>query len=247
MKLAILFLTLLCLTSGASAAAQQYRVVTEEWAPYNYIQNDQITGITTEIVRAIMALTGDEFEIQLVPSLRASRLLNEQCRTIMYSMFRTPQRERLYKWVGPIVEDAIHPYQLASARPEVYSLEQLMAAPQITTRNAGLIPDLLGSLGFTNLDRSAARNQQLYLMLLAGRTEIIIGDTDGGVAYYSDLLGIPPGTLRQVPVEIYRASLYIAFSADSEDAVVAAWAKALHTLRASGELERIRLKYLPAP
>lgn len=241
MKASALLLTLLCLIF--STHAEPYQVVTEEWAPYNYLEDDQVVGMTTDIVRAIMALTGDEFEIKLVPSLRASRMLNEQSRTIMYSMFRTPERESRYKWVGPIMEDSIHPYQLTSARPEVYSLQQLMAAPQITTRNAGLIPDLLGSLGFTNLDRSAARNQQLYLMLLAGRTEIIIGDTDGGVDYYSRLLDIPSGTLRQVPVEIYRASLYIAFSPDSEDAVVAAWAQALERLRQSGELERIRLNY----
>tara|TARA_R110000850_G_scaffold33642_1_gene91505 strand:+ start:3050 stop:3793 length:744 start_codon:yes stop_codon:yes gene_type:complete len=246
-KLAILLLALLGLAPGAHAVTPQYQVVTEEWAPYNYIQDGEVTGITTEIVRAIMALTGDQFGIQVVPSQRASRMLNEQSRTIMYSMFRTPERERLYKWVGPIVQDSIHPYQLASARPAVYSLQQLMAAPQITTRNAGLIPDLLQSLGFNNLDRSAAKNLQLYRMLLAGRTEIIIGDTEGGVAYYSRLLGIPPGTLRQVPVEIYRASLYIAFSADSDDALVAAWAQALETLRTSGELERIRLEYVPTP
>ena len=249
MKLAILLLALLGLAPGAHAVTPQYQVVTEEWAPYNYIQDGEVTGITTEFGAKprMLIMAGDQFEIQVVPSQRASRMLNEQSRTIMYSMFRTPERERLYKWVGPIVQDSIHPYQLASARPAVYSLQQLMAAPQITTRNAGLIPDLLQSLGFNNLDRSAAKNLQLYRMLLAGRTEIIIGDTEGGVAYYSRLLGISPGTLRQVPVEIYRASLYIAFSADSDDALVAAWAQALETLRTSGELERIRLDYVPAP
>lgn len=246
LKYSTLTVALLSLLSGlilaTSAQADQYQVVTEEWAPYNYEENHQLTGMTTEIVRAIMALTGDDFEMQLVPSMRASLVLKTRPKTIMYSMFRTREREPLYKWVGPIVEESIHPYQLATV-PPVTSLEQLLRAPQITTRHAGLVPDMLQSLGFNNLDRSATENLQLYRMLLAGRTPIIIGDTDAGVVYYSRQLSIAPGTLRQIPIELYRSSLYIAFSQDSDDKVVAAWASALEQLRHSGELERIQHKY----
>ena len=160
----------------------------------------------------------------------------------MYSMFRTPEREHLYKWVGPILEESIHPYQLATA-PPVTSLEQLLHAPQITTRHAGLLPDMLQSLGFKNLDKSATESVQLYRMLLNGRTGIIIGDTAAGVAYQSRQLNIASGTLRQVPLELYRSSLYIAFSRDCEDELVASWASALETLRQSGELERIQQRY----
>ena len=242
MKHSTLTAALLCLLLGSSAEAEPYQVVTEEWAPYNYQENHQLTGVTTEIVRAIMALTGDDFEVVVLPSMRASYVLNNRPKTIMYSMFRTKERESLYKWVGPIVEESIHPYQLASA-PSVSSLEQLLHAPQITTRSAGLVPGMLQSLGFNNLDKSATENLQLYRMLLAGRTNIIIGDTDAGVAYYSRKLNIAPGTLRQIPIELYRSSLYIAFSRDSDDAVVAAWANALEQLRHSGELERIQRRY----
>lgn len=234
---------LLCLLLGTFAKAEQYQVVTEEWAPYNYKENNQLTGMTTEIVRAIMALTGDDFEIVQLPSMRASHVLQTRPKTILYSMFRTAERESLYKWVGPIVEESIHPYQLASALQPVSSLEQLLHAPRITTRHAGLVPDMLQSLGFKNLDRSATANLQLYRMLLAGRTDIIVGDTDAGVAHYSRQLNIAPGTLRQIPIEIYRASLYIAFSQDCDDELVAAWASALEQLRHSGELERIQHRY----
>jgi polar amino acid transport system substrate-binding protein len=241
-KLSILPAVLLCLLSGAAVRAEEYQVVTEEWAPYNYQEDGQLKGMTTEIVRAIMALTGDDFEVMLLPSMRASHILQTRPKTIMYSMFRTVAREPLYKWVGPIVEEAIHPYQLASA-PPLKSREQLLHVPQITTRHAGLLPQVLESQGFTNLDKSATENLQLYRMLLAGRTNIIVGDTDAGVVYYSRQLKIPPGTLRQIPVEVYRSSLYIAFSRDSDDKVVATWGKALEELRQSGELERIQRRY----
>ncbi|MCF8979649.1 MULTISPECIES: substrate-binding periplasmic protein [Pseudomonas syringae group] len=242
MNYSTLISVLLCLLLSAPARADHYQVVTEEWAPYNYSENGHLTGMTTEIVRAIMKVTGHEFTIVLAPSMRASHILKMRPRTIMYSMFRTPEREHLYKWVGPILEESIHPYQLATATP-VTSLEQLLHAPQITTRHAGLLPDMLQSLGFKNLDKSATESVQLYRMLLNGRTSIIIGDTAAGVTYQSRQLNIAPGTLRQVPIELYRSSLYIAFSQDSEDELVASWASALETLRQSGELERIQQRY----
>ncbi|MGE8502490.1 polar amino acid transport system substrate-binding protein [Ectopseudomonas oleovorans] len=244
MKLPVfLCIALLCLLSGVLARAEPYQLVTEEWAPYNYQVDGQLTGISTEVVRAIMQLTGDDFEIVLLPSMRAAHVLQNRPRTIMFSLFRTPEREPLYKWVGPIVEESIHPYQLASAAQPITSFEQLQQAPRITTRHAGLVPDKLQSLGFRNLDRSAAESHQLYRMLLAGRTEVIVGDTDAGVAYYSQQLSIAPNTLRQIPVEVYRSSLYVAFSPDSDDALVAAWAAALLKLRRSGELSRILRRY----
>ncbi|WP_339530364.1 ABC transporter substrate-binding protein [Pseudomonas mucidolens] len=243
MKLSTLITALLCLLSGPVVGAGQYQVVTEEWAPYNYRDGNQLTGMSTEIVRRIMALTGDDFDVVLRPSMRSSRVLKTRPKTIMYSLFRTAEREPLYKWVGPIVEESIYPYQLASAPQPVNSLEQLMHAPRITTRHAGLIPETLQALGFNNLEKSATESLQLYRMLLAGRTDIIIGDTAAGVTYYSRQLDIDPGTLRQIPIELYRSSLYIAFSLDSDDEVVARWARALEQMRRSGELKRIRDRY----
>lgn len=233
---------LLCLLLGSGAAAEQYQVVTEEWAPYNYVENSQLTGMTTEIVRAIMAQTGDDFEVVLQPSMRATQILRTRPKTIMYSLFRTPEREPLYKWVGPIVEESIHAYQLADA-PPITSLEQLLRAPQVTTRHAGLVPQMLQSLGFNNLDKSATESKLLYRMLLAGRTNIIVGDTDAGVAYYSRQLKIPAGKLRRIPIELYRSSLYIAFSPDSDEQLIAKWTNALEQLRRSGELARIQQRY----
>ena len=242
MKNPTLVTALLCLLLGPLAEAGEYQIVTEEWAPYNFQENDQLTGMTTDVVRAIMALTGDDFEIAVLPSMRASSVLRTRPRTIMYSMFRTAERDPLYKWVGPIAQETIHAYQLAEAAP-MNSLEQLRRAPRITTRHAGLVPDALRDMGFTNIDRSATENMQLYRMLLAGRTDIIVGDTDAGVIHYSRRLKIAPGTLRQIPVDIYRASLYIAFSLDSDDERVAAWSAALEQLRKSGELQRIQRRY----
>ncbi|WP_187808526.1 ABC transporter substrate-binding protein [Aquipseudomonas alcaligenes] len=227
------------------ACAETYQIVTEEWAPYNYNEQGKIRGMATDIVRAVMHLAGDDFEIIMLPSMRTVHVLQTRPKTIMYSLFRTPEREALYKWVGPIVEESIHPYQLRSAPQRVTTLAELRQARRITTRIAGLVPNVLQTAGFQNLDRSANSSEQLYRMLLAGRTEIIVGDTDAGVRYYSQQLGISAATLQKIPVEIYKSSLYIAFSRDCDDALIARWADALAQLRRTGIMQIIQQRYEP--
>ena len=57
LKRSILTAALLCLLLSPLARADAYRVITEEWAPYNYRENGRLTGMATEIVRAIMENT----------------------------------------------------------------------------------------------------------------------------------------------------------------------------------------------
>ena len=94
------FQALFCLWFGGfslGALAERYQVVTEEWAPYNYLENDRLTGMATDIVRAIMARTGDDFDIVLLPGSRSINMLDKRPKTVMYSLFRTAVREPLYK------------------------------------------------------------------------------------------------------------------------------------------------------
>ena len=128
---------MLCLLLGTLARAEPYQVVTEEWAPYNYQENNQLTGMATEIVRTIMAMTGDDFEIVLLPSMRTTQVLQTRPKTIMYSLFRTAEREQMYKWVGPIAEESFHPYQLASSPTQINTLEQLLRARGIQVDTDG--------------------------------------------------------------------------------------------------------------
>ncbi|MGI3129448.1 substrate-binding periplasmic protein [Halopseudomonas pachastrellae] len=242
MKAVRLYIALLLLTLPVLASGQPYRVVTEEWAPYNYQRDGEVVGMAADVVRAIMQRTGDTFPIVMLPSLRATRELQQRPHTILFSLFRTPERESLYQWVGPLLVEAIYPYQLSSTAP-IDSLDQLHTAQRITTRHAGLVPTRLEAMGFKNLDKSAVSTQQLYQMLLADRTDIIVGDTDSGVAHYSEQFAIAPGTLRRIPIQLLQASLYIAFSLDSDKQVVNAWAEALEELRSEGELQRILERY----
>lgn len=124
-------------TLCTASSALQYEIVTEEWAPYNYTSEGQLKGLSTDIVMAIMNLTGDRFPIHVLPSLRTGMVLDRRPRTIMYSLFRTKERKDRYKWVGPIIEEAIFPYKRRESPLVIKSIDDLKQLGRITCRHGG--------------------------------------------------------------------------------------------------------------
>lgn len=229
----------LCMASST----MPYEIVTEEWAPYNYTSEGQLKGLSTDIVMAIMARTGDRFPIRVLPSLRTGMVLDRRPRTIMYSLFRTEERDSKYKWVGPIIEESVYPYKLRESPLVINTVDDLKRLDRITCRHGGVIPARLKAMGLENLDMAATESIQLYKMLLAGHADVIVGDTELGVRFYLGALGVKPTALEKIPIEVFRSNLYIAFSADSDDATISAWRKALQQLSVSGQLAQILAKY----
>ncbi len=97
--------------SQAIAKEAALTIITEDWPPYNYKANGKIKGFSTEIVQAIMKVLNLNYEIQLLPGARGEKMLEEGVRVMNFSIFRTLEREKQYKWIGPIAEDAIYFYK----------------------------------------------------------------------------------------------------------------------------------------
>lgn len=86
-------------------------VLTEEWAPYNYMEDGQLTGFSVEIVEHLIRDLGANATLELYPSMRASYMLNHEPRRLFISMFKTKEREDQYQWVGPLVDSSIYFYK----------------------------------------------------------------------------------------------------------------------------------------
>src|SRR4030043_1355828 len=79
------------------------RIVTEVYPPYNFVdKNNNVTGQSTEIVQAILEKTGTQANIEVMPLSQGLALAEKGHKARIYSLNRTPQREDLFKWVGPI-------------------------------------------------------------------------------------------------------------------------------------------------
>lgn len=104
---------LVLLTSHAFAAVgDDYRVVllTENYPPYNmaingknFAPDDNIDGIAADMVREMFKRAGIKYSLSLrFPWDRIYNLALEKPGYGVFSTTRTPAREALFKWVGPI-------------------------------------------------------------------------------------------------------------------------------------------------
>ncbi|MCG7537536.1 transporter substrate-binding domain-containing protein [Pseudoalteromonas sp. OOF1S-7] len=156
----------------------QLQVVTEEWVPYNFInQQGQVDGRATQKVREVLDAAGVSYEILVFPWTRAMKIAQTQPNTMIYSIFRTPEREAHFEWACPLLRPVKeHLFRLASRNDiKLNSLDD--AKRYITALVRGSVThEYLLSKGFkggVNLDLSAEPSS-LARKLLAGRVDFLI-------------------------------------------------------------------------
>lgn len=87
---------------SANIEAVELNVLTENFVPFNYMENNEITGFTAEIVDILLEKTGIQpwrGKILLWPWKRAYQTALEEDNVLLFTTTRTPERETLFKWV----------------------------------------------------------------------------------------------------------------------------------------------------
>jgi polar amino acid transport system substrate-binding protein len=79
-------------------------LVTEDYPPFNRVnpKNGEVTGLSTEKVQELMRRAGEKYTLSAYSWSNAVQLTQNNLNTCVFSTARTPARENLYKWVGPL-------------------------------------------------------------------------------------------------------------------------------------------------
>ena len=85
-----------------SQPASALTLLTEENPPLNYTENNQITGMGTDVVREISRRAHVPIKIEVMVWADAYKRVQIDKETCLYSTARLPNRELVFKWVGPI-------------------------------------------------------------------------------------------------------------------------------------------------
>jgi len=106
----VLVAAMAALPSAGSQARQgdgELHLTTENYPPFNMrdSKNGMITGISTEIVRAIMAKFGHPYRISFLPWQRVFNDALTKASTCVYSTTETAERKPKFKWVGPLAKN----------------------------------------------------------------------------------------------------------------------------------------------
>ena len=100
----------------ANSDTERLLIVTEDWPPYNYLDSDgNVAGISTDIVRKVMKEAALDYDIKVYPWARAFDLAATRPNIMIYSIFRSKQREPLFKWICPLTQPVpLYLYRLTS-------------------------------------------------------------------------------------------------------------------------------------
>ena len=220
-------------------------LLTENFPPYNmakngknFAQGENINGIATDIVREIFQRAGVTYSLTLrFPWERVYKQALENPGYGAFVMARLPDREKLFKWVGPIGPDD---WILLAKADSKITLETLNDARKykIGAYKGDAIAETLTKQGLKPV--VVLRDQDNAKKLVSGQIDLwATGDPAG--RYLARQEGV---TGLKTVLRFNSAELYLALNKDVSDDVVARLQDALDQLRKEGVVDEIMARYL---
>ena len=243
MKKVSLSLMLLCWCCNLAAASEPIRLMTEEFAPFQYYEGKTLTGVSIEIMRVLQAKVGSTDAIVVYPWSRGLRLLERTKNSALFSTLRTEGREKKYKWVGPLAELRMVFFKKAGSPIQLASVDDAMKLAKVgVTKNVGS-HDLLLSLGFTNLDvLESGADETNIKKLVRGRIDLWPSSYLAGL-HSAKKMGLQGRIEAITNVNIMSGHLYLAFNKDTDDSIITSWQAGLDELRGHRVVDAIIAKY----
>lgn len=243
----IFFVIMVLIMSCTSAYAQELRVATEEFPPFNYLENNEVKGISTEVVKAVLAKVGIQAEIKIYPWARLYRMATEEANVLAFSMGRMPDREAHFHWIGPIAP----PIRAALFKLKTRTDMTINSLEDAKRYEIGVVRDdgghrILLAQGFEqekNLFPVTQGEQNIH-KLLAGRIDLFFSD-NMFVLTKTKALGLPLDRLEEAFV-FMEIENYMVLSKQTPASLVERLRQAFEQMKAKGTIEAIAQKYLQA-
>lgn len=244
------WLVILSLLLGFSAAAPAgatetagLQILTEENPPLNFSENGEITGLASEVVRALVKRTGGRGNIRLVPWQEGYQALLEQPDVALFSTVMTAERKPLFQWVGPLAVLDTNLYALKGSGLTIANLDEARKLGKIATVTKYYSEQILRKEGFANT-QSYPNREATVRALLEGDVQLLA----------SSNLGMPAAlkkmgrSIADVDAAFTLSTdlFYIAFSKATSPERVARWQNALDAMKRDGSFAKIYARWLPA-
>jgi len=236
---------LLGATLAHAQAPDKINLLTENFPPYNmaddgknFARDEHITGIAADIVREMFKRAGIDYTLTLrFPWERIYGMALEQPNYGVFVTARLPEREELFKWVGPIGPDD---WVLLARDDSPINLTSLDQARQynIGAYKGDAIAEHLDGQGLQ--PQLALRDQENVKKLIDGKIDLwATGDPAGRYLARQD--GVTG--LKRV-LRFDSAELYLALNKQVADETVQKLQKALDQMRSEGVIDEINARYL---
>lgn len=229
---------------GRSALAAELQLLTEDYRPLSYMVNGKLSGMAVNVVELLVKRTGDAAKIEIMPWTRGYYRAQHEANTALFATVRTPRREALFQWVGPITLGETGIYTRRGSGLQLRSLEDVEALGTIAVPKQWYSYEYLSDQGMRGL-YGVPTAQHMVRMFKYGRIPVLVANN-----MVLDEMLAEQG-MRSSDVELQFSFIdnnsYIAFSKDTDPALVQRWQQALEGLIADGSLARIHRRWLVEP
>ena len=230
---------------------QDYKIhlLTENFPPFNMAMTKKndfktfssergITGIGADAVREMMKRAGIRYEMTLrFPWSRIYKMTEEGKGFGLFVTTRTPEREKSFKWVGPIADTSMVLIAKPGSDLKLTTLDDA-ASLNIGGYTGDSVAETLKGMGFTV--KEAAEDTTNIQKLMNGEIDVW-ATTDPVGPYFAKSKGY---TNLPVVLRFRTSQVFVALNKDTPDIVVRKMQKAFDSMREDGTLAEITAKYL---
>lgn len=208
---------------------QEITFYTEVYPPANFVENNELKGITVDTLKAIWReLKQPEQFINIVPWVRGYRNTLNNPNSALFTMSRTPPRENLFKWVGPIFNSTHVLITKKSNQFKFSNLSQIFQYRVAAVR--GDISEIsLQQIGFPEQNMAKVSELKLaYKMMETGRVDMIVV-TIHGFHHLAQQLNFDANEYENV-WQVNKYENHIAFNINTPDSIITQYKDALDKL-----------------
>lgn len=226
--------------------------MTEIYPPLNFEKKDKLMGISIDLMMLLLEKLGSKLtlaDIQVLPWSKAYQRLQNIKNTCLFSTTKNKEREKLFKWVGPIIKSKnvilckkesnisilssndIKKHRIGVVISDI--AEQLLIQAELNTNNlvrfAGIhaIKDIISALNSKQIDAWAVSEMAAKWILKKH--------------------GFNPNNFKSIYVLNEGDNDYFAFHIDTPDKVIQQFQIALDELKKEGKYQKVIDKYLGEP
>lgn len=226
---------LLSALTTTARAEDRITFTTEDYPPYNYVEDGVYKGAGFDQMVLILKDTGIPYSVELMPWARAYAMAQLNTPTCVFSTAHTPERDPMFKWVEPLSLDRSIMTARKGSGVHVDNLEQARRY-RVGTQRDDYTQAFLEKHGFTEIDLASSLDLTLKKLEI-GRIDLV----PLSEKFFHDLVG------RGYPLEqqfvMTQQTFALACSKSVPDAQIAKMQASLNRLIASGQQQEIFKRY----
>lgn len=221
---------------AAHSNNDEYSGMTEDFPPFNFTENEKVVGYSTDVIELAFKKAQLKTTFTQWPWLRAYNEAKNVPKHYVYSTSRTPEREKLFKWVGPIAKDSV--YLMVLKDSPIKEVSDFKALKKYSVSGqAGDQPVLF--LQQNGFDVLIAADEAARMNMFKEKKIAMDIMTTGSQEIYEKLWKLK---YRRVAF-MYDTDYWAAFNLNTPDEVIAKLNKAIAEMKNNGTLDKIAEKY----